>query len=28
VVILRNGSRLTLSRNYRERLQEQLSKGG
>jgi two-component system LytT family response regulator len=27
VVILRNGSRLTLSRNYRERLQEQLAKG-
>ena len=27
VVILRNGTRLTLSRNYRERLQEQLAKG-
>lgn len=27
VVVLRNGTRLTLSRNYRERLQEQLAKG-
>jgi two-component system, LytTR family, response regulator len=27
VVILRNGTRLTLSRNYRERLQEQLARG-
>ncbi len=27
VVILRNGTRLTLSRNYRERLEEQLSRG-
>ena len=27
VVILRNGTRLTLSRDYRERLQEQLAKG-
>ncbi|MGH9346877.1 MAG: LytTR family transcriptional regulator DNA-binding domain-containing protein [Vicinamibacterales bacterium] len=26
VVILRNGTRLTLSRGYREKLQEQLGK--